>query len=76
MKKAHKDHGWEEFSRGKLLAGELLRRYYPLHKDAWPEYEAWLAWRTARRNNAGAAAFYQLVTEPSLRTRWGASHCL
>ena len=41
--KAHKDHGWEEFSRQKLLAGESLRRYYPLHKDAWPEYEAWLA---------------------------------
>lgn len=43
VKKAHKDHGWEEFSREKLLAGESLRRYYPLHKDAWPEYEAWLA---------------------------------
>ena len=43
VKKAHKDHGWEEFSRAKLLAGESLRRYYPLHKDAWPEYEAWLA---------------------------------
>jgi regulator of RNase E activity RraA len=40
--KAHKDHGWEEFSRQKLLAGESLRRYYPLHKDAWHEYEAWL----------------------------------
>ena len=43
--KAHKDHGWEEFSREKLLAGESLKRYYPLHKDAWPEYEAWLAER-------------------------------
>lgn len=40
--KAHKDHGWEEFSRQKLLKGESLQRYYPLHKDAWPEYEAWL----------------------------------
>ncbi len=40
--KAQKDHGWEEFSRRKLLAGESLKRYYPLHKDAWPEYEAWL----------------------------------
>jgi regulator of RNase E activity RraA len=40
--KAHKDHGWEEFSREKLLAGESLKRYYPLHKDAWHEYEAWL----------------------------------
>ncbi len=45
VKKAHKDHGWEEFSREKLLAGESLKRYYPLHKDAWPEYEAWLAKR-------------------------------
>jgi regulator of RNase E activity RraA len=43
--KAHKDHGWEEFSREKLLAGQSLKRYYPLHKDAWPEYEAWLAAR-------------------------------
>ncbi len=40
--KAHKDHGWEPFSRMKLLAGEPLQRYYPLHQDAWPEYEAWL----------------------------------
>ncbi len=42
IEKAHKDHGWEEFSRQKLLAGESLKRYYPLHKDAWPEYEEWL----------------------------------
>lgn len=41
--KAHKDHGWEDFSKEKLLAGESLKRYYPLHKDAVPEYEAWLA---------------------------------
>lgn len=40
--KAHKDHGWEEFSRQKLLKGESLQRYYPLHQDAVPEYEAWL----------------------------------
>lgn len=45
--KARKDHGWEEFSREKLLAGESLKRYYPLHEDAWPEYEAWLAARGA-----------------------------
>lgn len=43
VEKAHKDHGWEEFSRQKLLAGQSLQRYYPLHKDAWPEYEEWLA---------------------------------
>ncbi len=43
VEKAHRDHGWEGFSKEKLLAGESLRRYYPLHKDAWPEYEAWQA---------------------------------
>lgn len=43
VEKAHKDHGWEEFSKEKLLAGESLQRYYPLHPDAFPEYEAWLA---------------------------------
>ncbi|WP_196258941.1 ribonuclease activity regulator RraA [Pelagibacterium limicola] len=42
VEKAHKDHGWEEFSREKLLAGESLKRYYPLHKDAEPEYREWL----------------------------------
>jgi regulator of RNase E activity RraA len=41
LEKAHKDHGWEEFSREKLLAGESLQRYYPLHQDAVSEYEAW-----------------------------------
>jgi len=41
--KAHRDHGWEDFSKEMLLRGESLKRYYPLHKDAWPEYEAWLA---------------------------------
>jgi regulator of RNase E activity RraA len=45
VEKAKKDHGWEDFSKEKLLAGESLQRYYPLHKDAWPEYEAWLAAR-------------------------------
>lgn len=42
IEKAHKDHGWEEFSKMKLLQGESLRRYYPLHADAVHEYEAWL----------------------------------
>jgi regulator of RNase E activity RraA len=32
---------WEEFSKLKLLEGGDLRRYYPLHKDAQAEYEAW-----------------------------------
>jgi regulator of RNase E activity RraA len=32
---------WEEFSRMKLLQGESLQRYYPLHPDAQGEYEAW-----------------------------------
>lgn len=40
--KAHKDHGWEPFSRMKLMQGESLQRYYPLSDEARPEYEAWL----------------------------------
>jgi regulator of RNase E activity RraA len=32
---------WEVFSREKLMAGESLRRYYPLHPDAEDEYQAW-----------------------------------
>ncbi|MBJ6986170.1 ribonuclease activity regulator RraA [Devosia sp. MC521] len=32
---------WEEFSRMKLMAGESLQRYYPLHPDAEEEYQAW-----------------------------------
>ncbi|WP_424339389.1 hypothetical protein [Henriciella sp.] len=32
--KTLKDHGWEEFLREKLLTGESLKRYYPLHADA------------------------------------------
>lgn len=45
IEKAHRDHGWEEFCKEKLLAGEPMQRYYPLHPDAVPEYEAWLAAR-------------------------------
>jgi regulator of RNase E activity RraA len=37
--KKHAD--WEEFSRMKLMQGESLKRYYPLHPDAQGEYEAW-----------------------------------
>jgi regulator of RNase E activity RraA len=32
---------WEEYSRMKLMEGAPLQRYYPLHQDARPEYEAW-----------------------------------
>jgi regulator of RNase E activity RraA len=32
---------WEEFSRMKLMQGESLKRYYPLHPDAEEEYQAW-----------------------------------
>ncbi len=42
---AHKHHEWEDFSKERLMAGGDLRRYYPLHDDARPEYEAWLAAR-------------------------------
>ena len=45
IEKAVSDHEWEGFSREKLLAGESLQRYYPLHDDARQEYEAWRALR-------------------------------
>jgi regulator of RNase E activity RraA len=32
---------WEVYSREKLMAGESLRRYYPLHPDAEGEYQEW-----------------------------------
>jgi regulator of RNase E activity RraA len=32
---------WEVFSREKLMAGESLKRYYPLHPDAEGEYQEW-----------------------------------
>lgn len=38
---------WDDFTRERLLAGGDLRRYYPLHEDARPEYEAWKAEREA-----------------------------
>jgi regulator of RNase E activity RraA len=41
IQKASEHHGWEEFSRMKLMQGAPLQRYYPLHADAWHEYEAW-----------------------------------
>lgn len=41
IKRASVHHEWEEFSRMKLLQGAPLQRYYPLHDDARPEYDAW-----------------------------------
>jgi regulator of RNase E activity RraA len=41
IEKASAHHEWEDFSRMKLMQGAPLQRYYPLHADAWPEYEAW-----------------------------------
>ena len=38
-------HEWEDFSRMKLMQGAPLQRYYPLHQEAFPEYEAWKAGR-------------------------------
>lgn len=32
---------WEEFSRMRLSQGGDLRKYYPLSREARPEYEAW-----------------------------------
>jgi regulator of RNase E activity RraA len=39
---ASKHHEWEAFSKERLMAGGDLRRYYPLHDDARPEYEEWV----------------------------------
>ena len=41
VQNASKQHDWEDFSRMKLMAGEPLQRYYPLHDDARPEYDEW-----------------------------------
>lgn len=38
---AQEHHEWEEYSREKLMEGAPLQRYYPLHQDAYPEYEEW-----------------------------------
>lgn len=38
---AQEHHEWEVFSREKLMEGAPLQRYYPLHQDAYPEYEEW-----------------------------------
>ena len=47
--KASEHHEWEEFSRMKLMEGAPLQRYYPLHDDARPEYEAWRKLNPIRR---------------------------
>ena len=41
IENANQHHDWEDFSRLKLMAGEPLQRYYPLHEDARGEYEEW-----------------------------------
>lgn len=41
VEQASRHHDWEDFSRMKLMAGEPLQRYYPLHDDARAEYDAW-----------------------------------
>jgi regulator of RNase E activity RraA len=43
IREASIHHDWEVFSRQRLFEGGELRRYYPLHDDARPEYEAWVA---------------------------------
>jgi regulator of RNase E activity RraA len=49
IEKASAHHEWEGFSREMLMKGAPLQRYYPLHADAWPEFEAW---RKERDRNA------------------------
>lgn len=41
VEESRKHAEWEVFSREKLMAGEDLRRYYPLHPDAEGEYQEW-----------------------------------
>ena len=41
IEEANKHHEWEDFSRERLFDGGDLRRYYPLHPDAEPEYREW-----------------------------------
>lgn len=41
IEQAQIHHEWEDFSRMKLMQGEPLQRYYPLHADAQGEYEEW-----------------------------------
>lgn len=41
VQNANKQHDWEDFSRMKLMAGEPLQRYYPLHDDARSEHDEW-----------------------------------
>ena len=41
IERSHQSHEWEDFSRMKLMQGESLQRYYPLHEDARGEYEEW-----------------------------------
>jgi regulator of RNase E activity RraA len=48
VERATTHHEWEEFSRMRLMQGGHLRRYYPLHADARPEFEAWKAEQEAK----------------------------
>lgn len=51
IREASIHHEWEGFSRQRLFEGGDLRRYYPLHDDARPEYEAWLKAQEAGGRN-------------------------
>jgi regulator of RNase E activity RraA len=42
IEQASIQHGWEPFSKERLMQGGDLRRYYPLSDAARPEYEEWL----------------------------------
>jgi regulator of RNase E activity RraA len=42
IEQASIQHGWEPFSKTRLLEGGDLRLYYPLSEAARPEYEDWL----------------------------------
>jgi len=53
LKEASGHHDWEVFSKLRLEAGGELRRYYPLSKEAEPEYEEW---KKRQAKNAGKKA--------------------
>jgi len=53
IEKSKVHHEWEDFSRQRLQAGGDLRRYYPLHEDARPEFEEWLRAQEAPANSGG-----------------------
>ena len=47
----HED--WEVFSWVRLAEGGMLRKYYPLSKEAAEEFEVWKRWAGAKGDGEG-----------------------